>query len=61
MAGIHAGDVMVRANQRTVSSLNDWTRIVRDAKGRPVSGDRAARPQREDLDGDAGRQEALRT
>ena len=37
VAGIRAGDVVVRADSKTVSTLADWTKIVRDAKGRPVT------------------------
>jgi len=37
VAGIRAGDVVVRANSKTVTNQTDWTRIVRDAKGRPVT------------------------
>lgn len=37
VAGVRAGDVVVRADSKTVASLTDWTKIVRDAKGRPVT------------------------
>ncbi len=37
MAGIHAGDVVIRADARAVATMTDWTKAVHDAKGRPVS------------------------
>ncbi len=37
MAGLKAGDVVVRANARTVVSMTDWAKTIRDAKGRPVT------------------------
>ena len=37
VAGIRAGDVVVRADSKAVSTLADWTKIVREAKGRPVT------------------------
>lgn len=37
VAGVRAGDVLVRADSKAVENLADWTRIVRDAKGRPVT------------------------
>jgi len=37
VAGVRAGDVVVRANSKVVTNQADWTRIVRDAKGRPVT------------------------
>ncbi len=36
MAGIRAGDVVVRANQQPVASPGRWVKMVREAKGRPV-------------------------
>lgn len=37
VAGVRAGDVMVRADSKAVGTLADWTKIVREAKGRPVT------------------------
>ena len=37
MAGIHAGDVVLRANSQNVNNMNDWARAIKEAKGRPVS------------------------
>ncbi len=37
MAGMRAGDVVVRANMREVDSLSQWTKLVKEAKGRPVT------------------------
>ena len=37
VAGVRAGDVLLRADSKAVGSLTEWTRIVRDAKGRPVT------------------------
>lgn len=36
VAGMHAGDVVVRANARNVGSMGDWAKAIREAKGRPV-------------------------
>lgn len=33
-AGMHAGDVVIKANQATMSSESDWTRSLHDNKGR---------------------------
>ncbi len=35
-AGMRAGDVVVRVNQVTVSSVGDWAKTVHENKGRPV-------------------------
>jgi membrane-associated protease RseP (regulator of RpoE activity) len=36
-AGIRAGDVVLRVNQVAVTSGNDWAKIVRQNRGKPVS------------------------
>ena len=36
-AGMHAGDVVVRVNQREVASRADWLKAVRENKGKPVT------------------------
>jgi serine protease Do len=37
MAGLKAGDVVVKANASPVGSLSHWTKTIREAKGKPVS------------------------
>ena len=37
MAGLKAGDVVVRANAQKVASMSDWTKAIHDARGRPVT------------------------
>ncbi len=37
MAGIRAGDVVVRADSRTLVTMTQWAKAIRDAKGRPVT------------------------
>jgi S1-C subfamily serine protease len=36
LAGVRAGDVLVKANAQAVGSLSHWTKTVREAKGRPI-------------------------
>jgi serine protease Do len=36
-AGLHAGDVVVRANTRNVATMSDWAKTIREAKGRSVT------------------------
>jgi S1-C subfamily serine protease len=36
-AGLRAGDVVVRANAIILTGLGDWSRLVREFKGRPLS------------------------
>jgi serine protease Do len=37
VAGMRAGDVVVRANAVIIAGTGDWTRLVRENKGRPLS------------------------
>ena len=37
MAGLRAGDVVVKANALPVANLSHWTKTVREAKGKPIS------------------------
>ncbi len=37
MAGIRAGDVVVKADAKTVGSMGDWAKAIHEAKGRPVT------------------------
>ncbi|MGP8258412.1 MAG: PDZ domain-containing protein [Acidobacteriaceae bacterium] len=37
LAGMHAGDVVVRANQKAVASSADWTKAIKDSHGRPLT------------------------
>jgi S1-C subfamily serine protease len=37
MAGLRAGDVVVRANAIPVANLSHWTKTVREAKGKPMA------------------------
>lgn len=35
-AGMHAGDIVLRANNHSMATINDWSRQIRKAKGHPV-------------------------
>ena len=37
MAGLRAGDVVVRANAQPVGTPSHWTKTIREAKGRPIT------------------------
>jgi S1-C subfamily serine protease len=37
LAGMRAGDVVVRANEKAVASSADWTRAIKDSHGRPLT------------------------
>jgi S1-C subfamily serine protease len=37
MAGLKAGDVVVKANTAPVGNLSRWTKTVREAKGKPIA------------------------
>lgn len=37
IAGLHAGDVVIRMNGGYVATKSDWTRALHDSKGHPVS------------------------
>jgi S1-C subfamily serine protease len=37
LAGVRAGDVLVKANAQAVGNLSHWTKTVHEAKGRPIS------------------------
>ena len=37
MAGMKAGDVVIRANAQRIASMSDWAKTIREAKGRPVA------------------------
>jgi serine protease Do len=37
LAGMRAGDVVVRANSQTVASTNDWTRAIKNSRGHPFA------------------------
>jgi serine protease Do len=37
LAGLHAGDVVVRANGKTVSTTSDWSKAVKNSKDKPLA------------------------
>jgi predicted metalloprotease with PDZ domain len=37
LAGMRAGDVVIRANQRTVASTADWSKAIKDSHGHPLA------------------------
>jgi S1-C subfamily serine protease len=37
LAGMRAGDVVVRANAKPVASSADWTKAIKDSHGRPLA------------------------
>lgn len=37
LAGLRAGDVVIRANSTTMTSVSDWAKVVRDNKGKNVA------------------------
>jgi len=37
LAGMRAGDVVVRANAKAVTSSADWTKAIKDSHGRPLT------------------------
>jgi serine protease Do len=37
LAGMHAGDVVMRANDRAVMSTNDWAKAIKNSQGRPLA------------------------
>lgn len=37
MSGLRLGDYLVRANARPIRTLGDWSKTVREAKGRPIA------------------------
>jgi S1-C subfamily serine protease len=36
MAGLRAGDVVFKVDSKNVGSMSDWTKVIKEAKGRPV-------------------------
>ena len=36
-AGMHAGDVVVRANDKPIASTGEWTKAIKDSHGRPLA------------------------
>ena len=37
LAGMHAGDVVVQANGKTITSTSDWSKAVKSSKGKPLA------------------------
>jgi serine protease Do len=37
LAGMHAGDVVVRANNKAVASTGEWAKAIKNTHGRPLS------------------------
>jgi serine protease Do len=37
LAGMHAGDVVLRANEKTVTSTNDWAKAIKNSHGRALA------------------------
>lgn len=36
-AGMHAGDVVIRADKYTVTTVNDWTKAIKGSHGQPLT------------------------
>ena len=36
-AGMHAGDVVIRADKYAVTTINDWTKAIKNSRGQPLS------------------------
>src|ERR1035441_8903654 len=36
-AGMHAGDVVIRADKYAVTTVNDWTKAIKNSRGQPLS------------------------
>jgi serine protease Do len=37
LAGMHAGDVAIRANAQRLTTMGEWSKTIRESKGRPVT------------------------
>ena len=37
LAGMHAGDVVVRANDKTVANTNDWAKAIKNSHGHSLT------------------------
>jgi len=61
LAGMQAGDVVVRANQKAIVSTSDWAKGRQEQPWPDARGDCAARQKRADPDPDAGGAQTLRT